>query len=177
MKDRRPILLILLSLLFIFLWTGSPALSAGPSPEERFEQGLSFYKKGEYAQALKIFQQSEEELGEHRRPEAIFMQGQALRALHNWPVAVRAFSRAAETHALLSDYAFFFQAEALQKLGEGERSLEVFQSLATLYPQSLLVPQAQLRMGELYLQLGNYLKTVEIGEGLLKGNVGKDSSA
>ncbi len=160
MKDQRPTLLILLSLLFIFFWTGLPALSADPSSEERFEQGLSFYKKGEYAQALKIFQQSEEELGEPRlRPEAIFMQGQALRALHNWPEAARAFSRAAETHPLLSDYALFFQGEALQKMGEGEKGLEIFQNLVSRYPQSLLVPQANLRMVELYLQLGNYLKT------------------
>ena len=128
-----------------------------------------FIRKGEYAQALKIFQQSEEELGEHRlRPDAIFMQGQALRALQNWPEAARAFSRAAETHALLSDYALFFQGEALQKMGEGEKGLEILQSLVTRYPQSLLVPQAHLRMAELYLQLGNYSKTMEIGERLLK---------
>lgn len=178
MKDQRPTLLILLSLAFILLWTGSPALSADLSSEERFEQGLSLYKKGEYAQALKIFQQSEEEPGEHRlRPDAIFMRGQALRALHNWPEAARAFSRAAETHPLLCDYALFFQGEALQKMGEGEKGLEIFQNLVTRHPQSLLVPQANLRMGELYLQLGNYLKTLETGERLLKENAGKDSSA
>jgi soluble lytic murein transglycosylase len=177
-KDQRPTLLIPLSLVFIFLWTGLPALSADLSSEERFEQGLSFYKKGEFARALKIFQQSEEELGEHRlQPDAIFMQGQALRALNNWPEAARAFSRAAETHALLSDYALFFQGEALQKMGEGEKGIEIFQSLVALHPQSRLVPQAHLRMAEIYLGLGNYSKTMEIGERLLKGNAGKDSSA
>ena len=176
MKDWRKILLILISSLFPFFWTGYSALSAGQLSEEKFERGLSFFKKGEYAQALEIFQQLEAESGESRlRPDAVFMQGQALQALHSWPEAAQAFSRAAESRGPLSDYALFFQGEALQKMEEGEKGIEAFQRLVTAYPQSLLVKQGRLRMAELYSQMGNYLKTLEISERFLKEDAWKDS--
>jgi hypothetical protein len=98
-KNQRPYRITLLSLLLISLsslvWTPSHP-SSGPSFEDQLEQGLSFYKKEDYAQALRIFQGLEEEIGEHPlRPETIFMQGQALRALADSPGAAQAFSRSA----------------------------------------------------------------------------------
>jgi tetratricopeptide (TPR) repeat protein len=170
--------LLFLSLLFIFFPAVSPALSSGPSFEEEFSQGLSFYKKEDYSSALKTFQQVEEEFKDNRLlPDAVFMQGQALRALGNWDEAAKTFSRAAEAHRLLPDYALFFQGEALDKMGEGEKGITVLQSLVDQHPQSLLVPQALQRIAELSLRSGNYSKTLEIGERLLKGNGGKDFSA
>jgi soluble lytic murein transglycosylase len=177
-KDEGFLLPVLISLLFALCLAGPPALAAGPSFEEKFERGLSFYKKEEYAQALKIFQQIEEERKDPRStPDAIFMQGQALRGLRNWPEAASVFSRAAEVHPLLSDYALFFQGEALQKGNEGEKSIGILQRLLTLYPQSLLAPRAGVKMADLNLQWGNYAETIKIVEGLLRKDAGKDSAA
>jgi soluble lytic murein transglycosylase len=177
-KDEGSFFPILISLLFVLFLAGLPALAAGPSFEEGYEQGLSLYKREEYAQALKFFQQTEREHQDHRSaPDAIFMQGQALRGLRNWPEAALAFSRAAEVHTLLSDYALYFQGEALQKGEEREESIEIFQRLLTLYPQSLLDLPARLRMAELNLQLGNYAETIKIAEDILREEAGRNSAA
>jgi len=168
------------SLIFLslFLWAGLPALRAHPSIEEEFEKALSLYKKEEYTRALKIFQRLGGEYGEHRlRPDSIFMQAHAHRALQKWPEAAQAFSRAAEVHPLLSDYALFFQGEALQKAGEGEKSLQVFQRLAALHPQSLLAPRARLRMAEIHLQSGDYGSAAQVCEKLLLEAPDGESSA
>jgi soluble lytic murein transglycosylase len=109
--------------------------------------------------------------------DAIFMQGQALRGLQDWPEAVRAFSRAATAHPLLADYALFFQGEALEKMDEAERSLESYRSLVARHPQSLLVPPSRLKTAEIYLQKKNYPRAAETGEEILQGPPWKDSSA
>ena len=95
----------------------------GSSPEEQFAQGLLSYRKGDYASALKVFQRlAGETKGSRFAEDLTFMQGQALRGLRNWPEAAQAFSRAAETHPLLGDYALFFQGEALRKRAKEKRA-------------------------------------------------------
>jgi tetratricopeptide (TPR) repeat protein len=151
---------------------------AGTTPEEQFTQGLLSYRKGDYAPALKVFQRLGEETKASRlAADLIFMQGQALRGLQNWPEAAQAFSRAAETHPLLGDYALFFQGEALEKTGEGEKSLGCYQRLIQQYPQSLLIPQAWLGMAEIYLQRGDYANAVETCDRILQDVPWKDSHA
>ena len=110
------VIFCLLTLLFFFSPADWPVYSAPLSVEEKFEEGVSLYKKGEYASSLDAFQRLEGEVGEHRlTPDIAFMQGLVFRAMENWPGADRAFSRAAEIHPVIPDYALFFQGEALQK--------------------------------------------------------------
>ncbi len=171
-------LFYLLSLLFLFSPGDCPVYSASLSLEEKFEEGISLYKKGQYAGAVNAFQKLEEEAGENRlKPDVAFMQGLVFRAMENWPEAERAFSRAAEIHPVIPDYAVFYQGEALQKMGESQKSIASCERLAAVYPQSLLVPQAQLRAAELYFQQRDFAKTLETSEQLLKGKAWKDSSA
>ncbi len=150
----------------------------GSTPEEQFAQALLSYRKADYAPALKVFQQLAEEPNDSRfAADLIFMQGQAFRGMQNWPEAAQAFSRAAETHPLLGDYALFFQAEALEKAGEGEKSLESYQRLIQQYPQSLLLPRARLAMAEIHLQRGDYAKAAETCDRILQEVPWKDSHA
>ena len=109
--------------------------------------------------------------------DRVFMQGQALRGLQDWPEAARAFSRAAEIHPLLADYALFFQGEAWEKMDDGERSLESHRSLIARYPQSLLIPPTRLKMAEIYLQKKDYPRAAETCGEILKEQPRKDSSA
>ena len=166
------------SLLFLFWpFSSTPDLLAAPTPDEQFDQALLLYKRGDYAQALKVFQTvGEESKDALLSADLIFMQGQALRSLRDWPGAARAFSRAAGIHPLLADYALFFQGEAGEKMGEGEKSLESYRSLIAGYPQSLLVAPARLKMAEIYLQRGNFPSAAETCEEILKGLPGKDSA-
>jgi soluble lytic murein transglycosylase len=151
---------------------------AGPPPGGSFEEGLLLYRKGDYAPALKVFQRLGEETGDPRvAADSIFMQGQALRGLQNWPEAAQTFSRAAQTHPWLGDYALFSQGEALEKADEGEKSLGAYQRLVQDFPESLLVPQARLRMAEIYLQRGDYADAVETCDRILQGVPWKDSLA
>jgi tetratricopeptide (TPR) repeat protein len=78
---------------------------------------------------------------------------------------------------VIPDYALFFQGEALQKMAEIARSIASCERLPALYPQSLLVPQAQLRAAELYVQQRDFSKALETSERLLQGKPWKDSSA
>lgn len=168
-----PFLLVLIALLF-----SGADLPAASSPHEQFEQGVLLYKQGEFSRALEIFQGLE---GISKEPPftagLAFMQGQAFRQLQNWPEAAKAFSRAAESHPLLADYALFFQGESLQKMGEGEKSLAIFRRLFDLYPQSLLVSRARLRTAEIYFQSGDFQNAAEVCERILQGSPWKDTPA
>jgi soluble lytic murein transglycosylase len=168
-----PPFLVLIALLF-----PGADLAAASSPHEQFEQGVWLYKNKEYPQALKIFQGLEEVSKEPPfTADLALMQGQAFRGLQNWPEAAQAFSRAAESHPLLADYALFFQGESLQKMGEGEKSLAVFRRLFDHYPQSLLVSQARLRAAEIHFQSGDFQKAAEVCEQILHGSPWKDTPA
>jgi soluble lytic murein transglycosylase len=167
-----PAFLVLITLLLS--GAGLPA----PPPPEQFEQGVLLYKKGEYSQALKIFQGLEEASKEPPfTADLAFMQGQVFRELQNWPEAAQAFSRAVESHPLLADYALFFQGESLQKMGEGEKSLAVFRRLFDLYPQSLVITQARLRTAEIHFQSGDFQNAAEVCEMILRGSPWKDTPA
>lgn len=162
----------------LFLTGVASSGSARITPEEEFDNAIVLYKKKDFTQALKIFRSLEEKYPANPfLPDALLMQGQALRALQNWPDAAQAFSRAAGVHPTLADYALYYQGEALQTAGEGLTSLEVFKSLVALHPGSLLVPQAELKMAELYLQSGRYGEAAEVCEKLLRKSARKDYPA
>ena len=165
--------------LFLALLVGGAITgSATLSPEEELAEGLALFQKNEHVQGLKTFQRLEEKYPLHPlRPDFLFMQGYTLRALKRWPEAAQAFSKASEVHSTLADYALYYQGEALQMAGEGAKSLEVLKRLVGLHPQSLVVPQAELRMGELHFQSGEYLRSAEICENLLKKSLRKDYPA
>ena len=162
----------------LFLTGVASSGSARITPEEEFDNAIALYKKKDFAQALKIFRSLEEKYPANPfLPDALLMQGQALRALQNWPDAAQAFSRAAGVHPTLADYALYYEGEALQTAGEGLTSLEVFKSLVALHPGSLLVPPAELKMAELYLQSGQYGEAAEVCEKLLRKSSRKDYPA
>jgi len=181
-KTQRPYSYIfadvLLIPLLLFLTVGASSGSVRITPEEEFENALSLYKKKDYVPALRIFRSLEEKYpASPLLPDVFLMQGQALRAQQKWPEAAQAFGRAAEVHPTLADYALYYQGEARQMAGEGWRSLEVFRSLVALHPKSLLVPPAELKMAELYLQSGEYGRAAEVCENLLRKSPLKDYPA
>jgi soluble lytic murein transglycosylase len=152
--------------------------SARLAPEDEFENAVGLYKKKDFAQALKIFRSLEEKYpASPLLPDALLMQGQALRGLQNWPEAAQAFSRAAGVHPTLADYALYYEGKALKAAGRGAKSLEVYKSLVTLHPRSLLVSQTGLKMADLYLQSGQYGEAAEICAKLLGENPKKDYPA
>ena len=172
----------MVALATLLLWLGAlaptPDLVAGPAPEGIFDQALLLYKKKDYARALKEFQRTEEESKDnYALPEAIFMQGQALRGLQDWPAAARAFSRAAEAFPLLADYALFFQGEAWQMGDEEEKSLESYRSLIARFPRSVLVPPARLKIAEIHLRRKEYPLAAEACGEILGRPPWKDSLA
>jgi len=172
------IVFFLLSCYFSSPLNAFPPVSAGLSPGQEFENALTLFKKKEYLPALQALRRLEENHPESRfQPDALFVQGKTLRALQRWPEAAQVFSRAAEVHTLLADYALYYQGESLQMAKEGRKSLEVWQRLINLYPKSLRAPQAELKMAEIYFQLGEYSRSAEVCEALLKKSPRKDYSA
>jgi soluble lytic murein transglycosylase len=162
----------------ILLWNAVPSFAADFNPEQEWKNVLALYKKKEYLEALPILQRLEKNHLTHSgQADALFMQGQVLRALHRWPEAAQAFARATEAHAQLADYALYYQGEAWHMVQEGRKSLEVFQRLVDHYPASLMVPPAELKMAEIYLQLAEYLRCKEICENLMKKKLRPEYSA
>src|SRR3972149_3556789 len=89
--------------------------SARITTEEEFDNAIALYQKKDFTQALKIFRSLEEKYPANPfLPDALLMQGQALKVLQNWPDAAQAFSRAAGVHPTLADYALYYQGGALQ---------------------------------------------------------------
>jgi len=182
MKNGNHRLLFMIGLalaLFLALSAGGSVNgSAAPTPEEELAEGLALFQKNEHVQALKTFRRLEEKYPIHPlRPDFIFMQGHTLRALKEWSEAAQAFFRASEVHSTLADYALYHQGEALQLAGERAKSLMVLERLITLHPQSLAVPQAELKMVEFHFQSAEYLRAAEVCENLLKKNLRKDYPA
>ena len=169
---------VLLILCLLFLTVVASSGSAGRTSEEEFEYAIALFKKKDFVPALKIFKNLEEKYpASPLFPDALLMQGQALRALKNWPEAAQVFSRAAGVHPTLADYALYYQGKALQMAGQELTSLEVFKSLVALYPASLLVPQAELKMAEFYLRSGQYGEAAEVCDRILRKNPQKDYPA
>lgn len=151
------------------------AFAQAMSPGEEFENALALFKKKEYAQAFDACQRLEAEFPQYpAKADVLFLKGQILQALQQWPEAAQAFSRAAEVHAILGDYALYFQGEAWKKAGERVKSIEAFQNLIARYPQSLTVPQAKLRMAEVYFESGDWAQTVEVLGNGVNGNQKKN---
>jgi soluble lytic murein transglycosylase len=176
-SQQRVLLFILLVLIPAFLHPESPAsvLATSQTPDQKWEKALEFYKKKEYQHALPILRELEE--NERQVPfhaDALFMQAQALRALQRWPEAAQVFSRAGAVHPKLADYALYYQGEAWQKAKEDKKSLEVYQDLVNRHPDSLRVPQARLKMAEIYLERREYFRCVEMCEHILKEKTRKE---
>ncbi len=144
----------------------SYSFCAGFLPEEEFKNATVFFKKKDYAGALKALEKIEKESPDYLPADRAFMQGQNLRALRRWADAAQAFSRAAERHPLLNDYAVFHEGEARQMNGESAKSLEAFERLIRRQPESLLVPHAQLKIAELCLSAGDYARSAALGASL-----------
>jgi soluble lytic murein transglycosylase len=181
-KNLRQLSFVAIFLLLIlgFLLPGNefPPVAASWTPDQEWENALALYKKKEYLQALPILQRLEENYPNHSfRADALFIQAQVLRGLHRWPEAAQVFARAREVHAKLADYALYYEGEAWQMAKEGKKSLEVWQRLIDQYPASLAVPPAELKMAEIYLQFGEYLRCAEISEKLWKKKSRQEISA
>ncbi len=174
-------------LIFIFgLWIAAlfslPVSSylhaASRTSDQEWEEALALCKNKEYSRARPILQGLTEKDGQQPfHADALFLQARVLGALERWPEAAEAFARAEAVHTQLGDYALFYQGKAWQKAGEGKKSIEAFQLLITRYPESLVVPQAQLKMAEIHLRTGEYARCAEICEQLLSKKSRKEISA
>lgn len=152
-----------------------PSSSSALSGEEAFKNALNLFKKKDYQQAWQILQNlPEETLDPSSAGESIFLKGQILHHLSKWPEAAQAFSRAAILYPLLADYALYYQANSLCRAGELEESLEIFQRLISLFPNSLCLPLAELKMAEIYGQLKDYKRSGEICRQMLSRILSND---
>ncbi len=143
--------------------------------EEGFEKALHLYQRKNYEQAWEILQTIQEDLfPPSRQGDLSFLKGQVLRQLSRPLAAAQAFSRAAEHHQLLADYALYYQAECWRNAGESQKSLEIYQRLISFFPESLCRSMAELNMAEIYLQLKDYKQTREICRRILSRNLNKD---
>lgn len=163
------LLIILLKLVF------SSVGLASPPAEENLEKALNLYQKKNFQHAWEILHKLKENLlPPSQQADFFFLKGQVLRQLSKPLEAAQAFSRAAELHQLLADYALYYQAESWRKAGENQKSLEIYQRLISFFPESLCLPLAELKMAEIYLQLKEFKQTKEICQRTRSRNLNRD---
>jgi soluble lytic murein transglycosylase len=169
------------TILIFFLFGSCPprvVWGGSDSPVLQFEKARDLFKQAEYARALAILQRLEEASPDPSlRPEIAFLTGQTLRSLRKWPEAAREFSLAGEIFPLLADYALFYQGEAWGEAGETEKSLDAFQRLVTLYPQSLPALRGGSGMAKIYLARGEFEKAAGVSRNLLASPSFQDYAA
>jgi len=170
-KNRRRFFLVALILCSLL---GSAPVSGELPAEEEFKKGLALHKEKKYPQAAAIFEKLEKDSPENLRAEALFMRGQGARALEKWSEAELLFSRAAKAFPDLADYAVFYQGEALRKMEEKEKALQVFQDLIQKQPQSLLIPKTYLQMAEILVDRGDPAGAVSLCEIVIRMNGNRD---
>ncbi|MGB9700049.1 MAG: tetratricopeptide repeat protein [Thermodesulfobacteriota bacterium] len=141
------------------------------------ENALHLFQNKKYQPAWEIIYNLKEDLlPPPRQADFFFLKGQVLRQLSKPLEAAQAFSRAAELHQLLADYALYYQAESWRNAGENQKSLETYQRLISSYPASLCTPLAELKMAEIYLQLKEYAHAKDICRRLLSRNLNRDQA-
>ena len=163
-------------ILFLCILFGSTAVSGELNAEEEFKKALALFKEKKYPQAAAVFEKLEKETPESLRAEALFMRGQAARAMEKWLEAEVLFSRAAEAQPDLADYAAFYQGEALRMREEKEKALQVLQELIQKHPQSLLIPKAQLQMAEILIDRGDSAGAVSLCEQVIRLNGNRETA-
>ena len=164
--------------LFVLGFFLNPAAgrTQGPPAEEEFKKGLALYKEKMYPQAAAVFEKLEREAPDRIRGEALFMRGQAARALEKWAEAEVFFSRAEAAFPDLGDYAAYYRGEALRMREEKDKALQTFRELVQKEPASLLVPKAQLQMAELLLEQGNPAGAVSLCEQVIRMNGSREGA-
>ncbi len=75
--------------------------------------------------------------------------------------ALSSLEAARKNFPILDDYIRFWQAEALFNLGEGSKAATVFESIAQVWPDSLLRREAALRSGEAWYQADQCRKAID----------------
>ena len=177
LKKRSHIFAILIFLLFGALPPGG-VRGDSHSVLAEFEKARDFFQREEYARCLEILHGLENISPRHPlRPEIAFLTGQTLRFLRRWPEAAGEFSLSEKIFPLLADYALFHEGQAWRKAGEDEKSLEAFQRLIALYPQSLPAPRGGLKMAEIFLERGEFQKAAAICQRLLASPFTQDVPA
>lgn len=164
-------------MLFIFLFglVFSSVGLASSLAEEDLENALIHYQRKNYQNAWEILQKVKEDLfPPPRQADFFFLKGQILLKLSKFLEAAQAFSRAAELHQLLADYALYYQAESWRKVGDNQKTLEIYQRLIASFPESLCLPRAEIKMAEIYLQLKEFKQAKEICQSSLSRNLNKD---
>jgi len=154
---------------YLFFFGASFPIAAGASPEQELEKALTLYKDKEYAQALQTLQRLAKDYPSHPcQADGLFLQGLILHLNKQWAEAAQVFSQAAEIHPTLQDYALYYQGESLGMAKEEKKGLETYQRLINLYPKSLMVFRAELKIAEIYLRRGEYARSAEISVNLLQ---------
>jgi soluble lytic murein transglycosylase len=88
--------------------------------------------------------------------ERDFLAGMASYRSAQWEDAARYLARAASAYPLLSDYALFYQAQALKKIDKNSDAIIPLQNLLKNYPDSPLLRAAEFLRAEILYDSGDF---------------------
>ncbi len=99
-------------------------------------------------------------------PGELFRKGYKAFLAHDYTTASDLLAGASKD-GLLGDYALYFLGESLYALGRYDESLSAYLRLKDVYPRSLWADKIRLRLGDIFLERGNYVVAESIYNGVL----------
>lgn len=119
-----------------------------------YDDGLAFFSKKDYAKALNHFRVVRRALpGSNESKQALYLIGQTYLATQDFKNAVETFKVSLTEYPEIEDYIRMDLARSYFEAGEHPQALEEVSQLLEKFPQSRLIPQAELFRADVLTRL------------------------
>lgn len=121
-----------------------------------YDDGLAFFGKKDYAKALNHFQVIRKALpGSNESKQALYLTGQTYMAIQDHKNAVETFKTSLAEYPEIEDYILMDLAKSWFNAGEYQHALTEVSQLLEKFPQSRLIPQAEMFRADVLSHLAN----------------------
>ncbi|RYU97227.1 tetratricopeptide repeat protein [Emticicia agri] len=142
--------------------------SSSETLKQKSKYALAYlnYNNKDYRQAANYFKEfvkgKKDESNRQNYEDAIVRIGDCNLAIKNYEEAIRYYDLAIKENRTEKDYAMYQKALTLTFLGRNQEALQIFDRIATQYPNSRLVDDAWFQNATLELDKGNYQSAVNL---------------
>ncbi|MGA1795522.1 MAG: transglycosylase SLT domain-containing protein [bacterium] len=91
----------------------------------------------------------------------IFQQGWHSFERKEWDEAMGWFAKSFREYPYLKDYATFYMALCLENKGQYDDAIALLNEIITTWPESILIPRVQLKLGDIHFCAGDYRNAIE----------------
>ncbi|MFN3850610.1 MAG: tetratricopeptide repeat protein [Spirosomataceae bacterium] len=134
--------------------------------KSRYSLGYLYYNQKEYGKAMSYFKEftkvKKDEANRQSYEDAIVRIGDCYLVTKNYDEALKYYNTAINENRSEKDYALYQKALTLTFLGKNQEAQQIYDRLATAYPNSRMVDDALFQNGSIEIEKGNYQNAVNI---------------